>query len=88
MYLLNLPPASLQTRNSGERILVFDFLRRRYIALTPEEWVRQHFVHFLVERKGYPEALLANEVSLSVGGASRPVSYTHLTLPTPADRGI
>ena len=71
MSVLNLPPVSLKTKNTGERIMVFDFLRRRYVALTPEEWVRQHFVHFLVDRKGYPAALLANEVSLCVGGAAR-----------------
>ena len=46
---------------------IFDFLRRRYVALTPEEWVRQHFVHFLVEHKGYPKGLLANELELRVG---------------------
>ena len=46
---------------------VFDFLRRRYVALTPEEWVRQHFVHYLVEHKGYPKGLLANEMELRVG---------------------
>ena len=33
--------------------MIFDFLRRKYVALTPEEWVRQHFVHYLVEHKGY-----------------------------------
>ena len=37
------------------------------MALTPEEWVRQHFVHFLVEHKGYPKGLLANEVELKAG---------------------
>jgi hypothetical protein len=46
---------------------VFDILRRRYVALTPEEWVRQHFIHFLIEHKGYPKGLLANEVELRVG---------------------
>lgn len=46
---------------------IFDILRRRYVALTPEEWVRQHFVHFLTEHKGYPSALLANEVRLVCG---------------------
>lgn len=71
MFVLNLPSVSLKTKASGTHMLVFDFLRRRYVTLTPEEWVRQHFVHFLVERKGYPAALLANEVSLSVGGAAR-----------------
>ena len=47
---------------------VFDILRRKYVALTPEEWVRQHFVHFLIDVKHYPQNLLANEVELSLGG--------------------
>lgn len=46
---------------------MFDILRRRYVALTPEEWVRQHFVHFLIQHKGYPTALLGNEIPLKVG---------------------
>jgi hypothetical protein len=41
------------------------------VALTPEEWVRQHFVHFLIEKKGYPQALIANEVSLSLNGTKK-----------------
>ena len=48
--------------------MIFDVLRRKYVALTPEEWVRQHFVHFLIEHKGYPTALLANEIGLRIGG--------------------
>lgn len=54
-------------QGTPERPRIFDMLRRRYIALTPEEWVRQHFVHYLTEHKGYPAALMANEVSLSIG---------------------
>jgi hypothetical protein len=46
---------------------IFDLLRRRFVALTPEEWVRQHFVHYLIEQKGYPKGLLCNEVELRVG---------------------
>ncbi len=46
---------------------IFDFLRRRFVALTPEEWVRQHFVHWLVDHHGYPKGLLANEVALRCG---------------------
>ena len=49
------------------RPVIFDFLRRKYVALTPEEWVRQHFVHYLTEHKGYPPTLLANEVELRIG---------------------
>ena len=64
---LNLPPYDVKLRERDGRREIFDFLRRRYVALTPEEWVRQHFVHFLVEQKGYPKGLLANEVELRIG---------------------
>ncbi len=50
------------------------------MALTPEEWVRQHFTHFLVEHLGYPASLMANEVSLSLNGVTRrcdTVLYSH-----------
>ncbi|MBP5777423.1 MAG: type I restriction enzyme HsdR N-terminal domain-containing protein [Prevotella sp.] len=67
MYRLNLPPYPIKITERGEKRLIFDFLRRKYVALTPEEWVRQHFVHYLVEVKRYPKSLLANEVELKVG---------------------
>ena len=68
MTTLNLPPFDAKVKGTREKPQIFDFLRRRYVALTPEEWVRQHFVHFLVEQKGYPPTLLANEVPLTMGG--------------------
>lgn len=49
------------------RYEVLDVLRQRFVTLTPEEWVRQHFVNYLVRHKGYPAALMANEVELTVG---------------------
>lgn len=49
------------------KLEVLDILRHRFVALTPEEWVRQHFINFLITDKGYPAALLANEVELVVG---------------------
>lgn len=67
MIRLNLPTFEIKLQGTPERPRIFDMLRRRYIALTPEEWVRQHFVHYLTEHKGYPAALMANEVSLSIG---------------------
>ena len=67
MYRLNLPPYPIKITEKGEKRQIFDFLRRKYVAMTPEEWVRQHFVHFLVEHKGYPKGLLANEVELKIG---------------------
>ena len=50
---------------------VFDILRRKYVALTPEEWVRQNFVHYLLSDKGYRGELMNNEVQLSLNGMSR-----------------
>ena len=64
---INLPPYDIKMREQGGKRQIFDFLRRKYVALTPEEWVRQHFVHFLINHKGYPQGLLANEVELKAG---------------------
>ena len=71
MLPLNIPsyPIKLAVRN-GKNV-IFDVLRRRFVALTPEEWVRQHFVHFLIERKNYPQSLMANEISLSLNGMAK-----------------
>ena len=67
MYRLNLPQYEIKIARQGGKPCILDTLRRRYVSLTPEEWVRQHFVHFLIEHKGYPQALLANEVELRLG---------------------
>ena len=67
MMQLNLPPYQIRVREENGRKQIFDVLRRKYVALTPEEWVRQHFIHYLIEHKSYPASLLANEVPLQVG---------------------
>ena len=67
MYELNLPPFEIRLGGTREKPEIFDFLRRRFVKLTPEEWVRQHFVHWLTEQKGYPKGLLGNEIELQVG---------------------
>ena len=68
---LRLPPAPMRLQAEGGLVRVFDPLRRRFVALTPEEWVRQHFVHFLIHHKGYPAARMANEMAIHVGGMTR-----------------
>ena len=50
---------------------IYDRLRKRYVALTPEEWVRQHFVNYLIGYLGYPESFMANEVGLTLNGTRR-----------------
>lgn len=67
MIRLNLPSFEIKLSGTPEHPRIFDILRRRYVALTPEEWVRQHFVHWLIGHKGYPAALMANEIGLSIG---------------------
>lgn len=64
MLALNLPPFQPKIELREGKRFIFDVLRRQYVALTPEEWVRQHFVHLLIDHKGYPGALMANEVLL------------------------
>ena len=71
MQQLNLPPFNIKVAEREGQTTIYDFLRHRYLRLTPEEWVRQHFTHFLVEHKGYPTALLANAVTIDVNGVAR-----------------
>ncbi len=71
MFTLNLPLADTKIIVRNEKRMIFDFLRRRFVTLTPEEWVRQQFTHFLAEHKNYPSALMGNEITLNVGGVSR-----------------
>lgn len=72
---LNLPPCDLRVRPDTDSrrggYEVFDTARRRWVALTPEEWVRQHFVHYLQTALGYPSHYIANEVALDLNGLSR-----------------
>ncbi len=69
---LNLPEYQFNIKkNEKGALLIFDILRRRFITLTPEEWVRQNFVRFLIEEKKFPSALMANEVSLLQNGIKR-----------------
>jgi hypothetical protein len=67
MIPLNLPTFDIKLQGTREHPRVFDILRRRYVSLTPEEWVRQNFVHYLIGHLGYPATLLANEIQLQVG---------------------
>ncbi len=64
MVELNLPSADLRLKKEGEKSYVFDILRKKFILLTPEEWVRQHFVHFLISNLGYPKGLFNIEKGL------------------------
>ena len=69
---LNLPHYQFNIKkNDKGALVIFDHLRQRFITLTPEEWVRQYFVRFLIEEKQFPTALMGNEVSLLQNGTKR-----------------
>lgn len=71
MLDLNLPPFPINVKKKGDKLIVFDPLRQRYVALTPEEWVRQHFINYLITEKGYPKSLIANECEINLNSLRR-----------------
>ena len=62
--ILNLPQYTFRIKDKLDKKLIFDGFRRRWVALTPEEWVRQNFVRYLTEEKHFPASLVAVERSL------------------------
>jgi len=71
MIALHLPKFNIKLKTEADKTLVFDPIRKKYIILTPEEWVRQHFVNYLITEKGYPQGLIANEMSIKLNGTSK-----------------
>lgn len=71
MWQLNLPEYNFRIKKQDEKLQIFDSQRKRYVTLTPEEWVRQHFIRFMIEEKGYPAAHLAIEKQLNMNGMKK-----------------
>lgn len=70
MQKLNLPDFQLKVRVVGGQQQIFDEIRKKYVALIPEEWVRQNFIHYLINLRKYPKGLIAVEHPLSINGVS------------------
>ena len=66
MQDLNLPKYSLKLKTEGQKTFIFDPIRKKYLVNTPEEWVRQNFIQFLVQEKEYPTSLMAVEMGIDV----------------------
>jgi hypothetical protein len=64
MKQLNFPEIGAKFKKDQGNILIFDIIRKKYLKLTPEEWVRQHAVHFLIHQRHYPKGLIALESGL------------------------
>lgn len=66
MQKLNFPSYAFELKSSENKTLIFDIVRKKYVILTPEEWVRQHVVHFLLKEKNYPISLIAVEKQIKI----------------------
>lgn len=71
MQQLNLPDYQFNIKSNEKGCLILDTLRRRWVKLTPEEWVRQNFVRYLIDDREFPAALMNNEISLTQNGIKR-----------------
>ena len=70
MQKLNFPTYTFKYKNKENKPYIFDVIRKKYFLLTPEEWVRQHIVRFLLE-KGYSKNLISVEKQLIINGLKR-----------------
>jgi hypothetical protein len=71
MQKLNFPSYSFRFKNSENKVAIFDAIRKKFIILTPEEWVRQHTVRFLLEEKSYPKSYLNVEKILKINDLNK-----------------
>ncbi len=62
---LNLPDLDQALTAKEGKVYIFDIIRRKSVICTPEEWVRQHFIHFLIHHKSYPKGLITIEKGLT-----------------------
>ncbi|MBL0131776.1 MAG: type I restriction enzyme HsdR N-terminal domain-containing protein [Chitinophagaceae bacterium] len=67
MMIINFPEPGFRIKKEKGREYIFDALRKKWVALTPEEWVRQNFVQYLLQVKNYPASLIALEKEIKLG---------------------
>ncbi len=71
MEPLNLPSYKFRIKSTKNKYVIFDIVRKKYVSLTPEEWVRQHIIHYLIEEKKYPISLIAIEKQLTINNLTK-----------------
>lgn len=71
MQELNLPTYKFKLKSNENKMHIFDKLRKKWMVLTPEEWVRQHYVSYLIEEKKYPIALIAIEKQMVINNRKK-----------------
>lgn len=68
---LNLPPGDVRLRHTARGNEIYDPLRKKWLLLTPEEWVRQHFTTYMQTRLSYPASLMANEIAIKLNNTTK-----------------
>ncbi|MFP9118726.1 type I restriction enzyme HsdR N-terminal domain-containing protein [Flavobacterium sp. RNTU_13] len=71
MQKLNFPEYAFRFKNTENKVAIFDEIRKKFIILTPEEWVRQHVVHFLLKAKNFPKSHVNVEKVVKVNGMNK-----------------
>ena len=71
MIDLCFPNYEFRTKNKHNKKYIFDEIRKKFILLTPEEWVRQHCLHYLISEKNYPKSLINVEKELRINGLKK-----------------
>ncbi|WP_298345696.1 type I restriction enzyme HsdR N-terminal domain-containing protein [uncultured Algibacter sp.] len=71
MQHLNFPTYTFRFKNNENKVSIFDSIRKKFVVLQPEEWVRQHCVQFLIQEKGYPESLINVEKELTINSLKK-----------------
>ena len=71
MQSLNFQPYQFRFKNSENKVAIFDEVRKKFIILTPEEWVRQHVVHYLMKEKNYPKSWVNVEKQIKINGLTK-----------------
>ncbi|HLT53492.1 MAG TPA: type I restriction enzyme HsdR N-terminal domain-containing protein [Flavobacteriaceae bacterium] len=71
MQELNFPKFSFRFKNSENKLAIFDEIRKKFVVLQPEEWVRQHCIHYLIQLKKYPKSLINVEKMLKINNLTK-----------------
>jgi len=66
MFTIHFPEFDFKVKTENGKRLIFDIVRKKYVTITPEEWVRQHILHYLIEVKQYPQGFISVEHALAV----------------------
>lgn len=78
MQQLQFPTYSFRFKNSENKVAIFDEIRKKFIIITPEEWVRQHVVQFLLQNKKYPKSYINVEKTLKINDLKKKIRCCRL----------